>query len=296
VSESVTDGAPGLGLSPSLDRRRGGRLSLWAGGGIAGVMLLFALMPDVFATHPPEAANAYEILLPPSHAHFMGTDVNGMDIWSRVVWAARIDLLIALSSTLVGATVGTLIGTWAGYYFSRENLPGWLAEILMRAMDMLQAFPVFILALAAVGMSGRSIYNLIWVLIVLQVPIFARLARSEVVRVRAEAYVDAARCTGNGDLGVMLRHILPNSMTPSMVNASVVAGMMILLTAGLSFVGAGVPAPTAEWGYMVSVGAANLFTGQWWPALFPGLFIGVTVLGFSLLGEGLRAVFDRTAR
>jgi peptide/nickel transport system permease protein len=291
----VTNGVPGVGLSPALDRRRGGHLSLWVGGCIVSVMLLFALIPHVFATHPPEAANAYEILLPPSHEHFMGTDVNGMDIWSRVVWAARIDLLIALSSTLVGATVGTIIGTWAGYYFSRRNLPGWMAEILMRAMDMLQAFPIFILALAAVGMSGRSIYNLIWVLIVLQIPIFARLARSEVVRVRAEPFVDAARCTGNGDLGVMVRHILPNSMTPSMVNASVVAGMMILLTAGLSFVGAGVPAPTAEWGYMVSVGSANLFTGQWWPALFPGLFIGITVLGFSLIGEGLRAVFDRTA-
>jgi peptide/nickel transport system permease protein len=267
--------------------------SMWIGGMIITLMLLFALFPSRFALHPPETANALRILLPPSLEHPMGTDINGMDIWSRVVWGARIDLLVALASTLLGGIIGTLIGTWAGYYFARPTASGWTAEVVMRAMDMLQAFPIFIIALAAVGMSGRSISNLLWVLIVLQVPIFARLARSEVVRIRSEPYIDAARCVGNGDLGVMLRHILPNAITPNIVNASTVAGSMILLTAGLSFAGAGVPAPTAEWGYMVSVGAANLFTGQWWPALFPGLFIGLAVLGFSLLGDGLRAFLDR---
>jgi peptide/nickel transport system permease protein len=274
--------------------RRAGLGSLWTGGAIVAVMLLFALFPSIFATFPPEQADALHILLPPGGSHVLGTDINGMDIWSRAVWAARIDLLIALSSTLVGATVGTLVGTWAGYYFGRPGALGWAAEIVMRAMDMIQAFPIFIIALAAVGMSGRSIGNLVWVLIVLQIPIFARLARSEVLRVRSEAYVDAARCAGNGDLGVIVHHVLGNSLTPTVVNASVVGGSMILLTAGLSFAGAGVPAPTPEWGYMISVGAANLFTGQWWPALVPGVFVGVTVLGFALLGDGLRALLDRT--
>jgi peptide/nickel transport system permease protein len=273
--------------------RKAGYAPLWMGGAIVGTMLLFALFPSSFANYSPEQADPLSILLPPSAAHPMGTDINGMDIWSRVVWAARIDLLIALSSTLFGAIIGTLIGTWAGYYFARPSAPGWVAEIVMRAMDMLQAFPIFIIALAAVGMSGRSISNVVWVLIVLQVPIFARLSRSEVVRIRSELYVDAARCAGNSDLGIMFRHILPNSITPNIINASTVAGSMILLTAGLSFAGAGVPAPTAEWGYMVSVGAPNLFTGQWWPAFFPGFFIGVTVLGFSLLGEGVRTFLDR---
>jgi peptide/nickel transport system permease protein len=286
----------GAAASDRGSRIRFGGTSLVLGGGIVAIMLLFALFPSVFATFPPERADPLDILLPPGGEHLLGTDINGMDIWSRVVWAARIDLLIALSSTLAGATAGTLIGTWAGYYFSRRSPAGWIVELVMRAMDMLQAFPIFIIALAAVGMSGRSISNLVWVLIVLQIPIFARLARSEVVRVRPETYVDAARCAGNGDFGVVMRHILPNSITPTVVNASIVGGSMILLTAGLSFVGAGVPAPTPEWGYMVSVGAANLFTGQWWPALFPGLFIGLTVLGFSLLGEGLRTILDRTRR
>ena len=279
-------------------RRKGflrpGFASWTVGGVIIGVVTLFALFPSAFATHPPEAANARAILLPPSFQNLLGTDINGSDIWSRIVWAARIDLVIAVVSTFFGTIGGTLLGTWAGYHFSRLGPRGRLAELSMRVMDMLQAFPIFVIALAAVGVSGRSVYNLIWVLVALQIPIFARLARAEVVRIRSEAYVDAARCSGNGDLGVMFRHILPNALTPTIANASVVAGQMILLTAGLSFVGAGVPAPTPEWGYMVSIGAESLFTGQWWPALFPGLVIGLTVLGFSLLGEGVRSALDRT--
>lgn len=284
----------------ALKRRReptrGEIAPLVVGAVLIGITILFATFPTVFATHPPEAADPLAILLPPSFQNFLGTDINGSDIWSRIVWAARIDLVITLVSTVLGTIGGTLLGTWAGYHFSRPGLSGRIAELVMRAMDMLQAFPIFIIALAAVGISGRSVYNLIWVLVVLQIPIFARLSRSEVVRIRSETYVDAARCAGNGDLSVMFRHILPNALTPIIANASVVAGQMILLTAGLSFVGAGVPAPTPEWGYMVSVGAGSLFTGQWWPALFPGLVIGLTVLGFSLLGEGMRNAFDRTTR
>lgn len=286
----------GVRSTPSRARSRPGLISLLLGSTIIGLVVLFAAFPTMFATHQPEKADALSILLPPSTNHFMGTDINGMDIWSRIVWAARIDMLIVLTSTLAGAVIGTLLGVWAGFYFSQRRVAGWTADFLMRSLDMLQAFPVFILALAAVGMSGRSIFNLIWVLIVLQVPIFARLARSEVLRIMSEPFVDAARCAGNGDIGVMLRHVLPNAILPTIVNASIVAGSMILLTAGLSFVGAGVPAPTPEWGYMVSVGAANLFTGQWWPALFPGVLIGITVLGFSLIGEGLRLLLDPTLK
>jgi peptide/nickel transport system permease protein len=294
VDEKMTEDVATPAAEPTLVSGRAGKRALYIGSAIIGVVTLLGLMPGVFSTHPPEAAVAADILLPPSRQHYMGTDINGMDVWSRVVWGARIDLVIAVSSTVVGATFGTVLGTWAGYYFGRPGPLGWMAEILMRAMDMIQAFPIFILALALVGVAGRSIYNVIWVLIALQIPIFGRLARSAVIRTRSEPYVDAGICAGNSDQSVILRHILPNSMTPSAVNASVVAGMMILLTAGLSFVGAGVPAPTPEWGYMVSVGSANLFTGQWWPALFPGVFIAVTVLGFALLGEGLRTQLDPT--
>jgi peptide/nickel transport system permease protein len=296
MSDEAAWEVPESGVQPALAVTRARRWSLWVGGGIVGVMMLFALIPQVFATHNPEAASAARILEPPSRQHLMGTDVNGLDIWSRVIWGARIDLLIALVSTAIGASLGTIVGTWAGYHFARRTVSGWGSEILMRSMDMLQAFPIFILALALVGVAGRSIYNVMWVLILLQIPIFTRLARSAVIRTRAELYVEAAHCSGNRPIGVILRHVLPNSITPSAVNASVVAGMMILLTAGLSFVGAGVPAPTAEWGYMVSTGAANLFTGQWWPALFPGIFIGISVLGFALLGEGLRTVLDPRTR
>jgi peptide/nickel transport system permease protein len=212
-----------------------------------------------------------------------------MDVFSRLVWGARIDLLVAVSVTMLALLLGTVLGAWVGYYSGRRGPGGFLSDWIMRAADALQAFPFFVLALALVAAAGRNVGNVIYVLVFLQTPYFLRLTRSAVIRTREEGFVDAARCSGNSELRVVLRHVMPNSLTPSLVNASVIAGAAILLTAGLSFVGAGVPAPKPEWGQMVAVGADSLYTGQWWPALFPGAFIGIVVLGFALLGEGVRA-------
>jgi peptide/nickel transport system permease protein len=136
----------------------------------------------------------------------------------------------------------------------------------------------------------------IGVLTVLSIPVFARLTRSAVLRVREEPFVDAARCAGNSELRVMVRHVLPNSLMPALVLGSAICGAAILLTAGLSFIGAGVPAPTPEWGSMVSVGAPNLYTGHWWPALFPGIAIGLAVLCLSALGDALKGLLDPERR
>jgi peptide/nickel transport system permease protein len=272
-----------------------GRVATWLGPAILVLVSVMAIFPGQLARFPPEAANPNRILLPPNSQNWLGTDVNGLDIFSRIVWAARIDLTIAVVSTLLGVTIGTVIGTWAGYYAGRRRV-GWLIDLFLRGLDVIQAFPVFVLALALVAVLGRHVFNIIYVLVALEVPIFVRLARSAVLRTREEVYVDAARCAGNSEFRIVFRHILPNSLTPSLVNASVVSGMAILLAAGLSFVGAGVPAPTAEWGYMVAVGADTLITGQWWPALFPGITIGIVVLGFALTGDAIRSHLDPSSR
>ena len=156
--------------------------------------------------------------------------------------------------------------------------------------------PPLVLALALVSVLGHSEANIILVLTLLSIPLFARVTRSAVLHVREELFVDAARCSGNGELRVMCLHVLPNAMGPALVLGSAVCGGAILLTAGLSFIGAGVPVPTPEWGSMVSIGAPSLYTGEWWPALFPGIAIGIAVLSFAGLGDAIRALVGRSER
>ena len=258
------------------------------GFGMVVALVLLALLAPWIAPYPPEQANPAAILSPPSTEHLFGTDINGMDIFSRLLWGGRIDLLIAGVVTSVALLAGIVLGSWLGYFAGRSGVVGGVGDFVMRGFDALQAFPFFVIALALVAIVGRNVTNIMIVLLFLQTPYFMRITRSAVLRTREEVFVDAARCSGNSELRVVLRHVLPNSLTPALVSASVVAGGTILLTAGLSFVGAGVQAPRPEWGYMVSVGADSLYTGQWWPALIPGAWIGMTVLAFALLGEGIR--------
>jgi peptide/nickel transport system permease protein len=262
---------------------------------ILGVLVICAILPGQIAPHNPTLANPHEILKAPSPTYWFGTDQNGMDIFSRIVWGSRVDLTIAVLSTAIACVLGTLVGAWAGYFSGRGGR-GWLSEILMRGVDALQAFPVYVLALGLVAVSGPSELNILLVLAVLSAPIFLRLTRNAVLSVRKEEFVDAAWCSGNSEVGTLMRHVLPNSLSPSLVTASVVAGGAILVTAGLSFIGAGVQAPTPEWGSMVSIGAPDLYTGQWWPAFFPGAAIGLAVLSLAWVGDGLREYLDPTGR
>jgi len=261
-----------------------------------GAMTIMALVPGELAPYSPETAHPYEILKAPSWHHLLGTDVNGMDVLSRIIWAPRVDLVIAVVSTLSGFVVGTVMGVWAGHYSGHRGALKWGSEAVMRGFDILQAFPVLVLALALVAVLGRSETNIILVLALLSTPVFARLTRSTVLQVREDSFVEAARCSGNSELRVMLRHVLPNSLAPALVLGSALCGGAILITAGLSFIGAGVPAPTAEWGSMVSIGAPSLYTGQWWPALFPGLAIGLAVLCLAGMGDAIQVLFDPEQR
>jgi peptide/nickel transport system permease protein len=178
----------------------------------------------------------------------------------------------------MGAIVGFFRTWWAGGF--------------MRGLDLLQAFPIFVLALALVAALGNRVSNVIVVLAALNVPIFVRLVRTEVLALAGRDFVDAAICAGRRRLGIVFSHLIPNSIGPAVAQTSVSVGWTILLTAGLSFIGAGVQVPTPEWGLMVSQGAQNMITGQWWVALFPGLIIGLTVFSFAALGEALEAALD----
>jgi len=254
-------------------------------------LFLAAFGPSV-APYPPELAIPGGGLLPPSAAHLMGTDINGMDIFSRVLSAPRIDLTIALISTFIAFTGGVTLGVVSGFFAGVRGIWGVTGELIMRASDIVQAFPMFIFALALVCFRGPGIQNVIIALSFLNIPYFLRVTRGMVLSIRERPLVEAARCVGNSDLQIAFAHVMPNALTPALANLSPGIGNAILLTAGLSFVGAGVPKPTPEWGSMIAIGAPNMMTGQWWTALLPGVALGLTILGYAMAGDGIQSYLD----
>jgi peptide/nickel transport system permease protein len=259
------------------------------------VNLCLAAVGPVIAPYPTQAP-AGNSLIPPNGTYWFGTDVSGMDIFSRVLAAPRIDLTIALVSTVIAFVCGVALGVVSGFFAQGERSGRIASVLIMRIADIVQAFPMFVFALALVGLSGPSAKNVIIALAFLNIPFFLRLTRGAVLQVRSKTFVEAAICAGNSRLRAAFFHVMPNALAPAMVHFSTTVGFSILLTAGLSFVGAGVPPPTPELGLMIQVGAQNMITGQWWTALFPGLCLAVTVLAFSLFGDNLRIFLDPTNR
>ncbi|QJP14108.1 ABC transporter permease [Starkeya sp. ORNL1] len=262
---------------------------------LVGLLLLaLQVLAIIFAPfitfYSPTEADPIASLQPPSMEHWFGTDVSGMDIYARVVYATRINLLISITAVAFAFVVGVPIGLLIGFY------RGWLSSLVMRLFDFIQSFPVFVLGMALVSVMGQEIWNVAIVLAVLFIPMFARVIRAEVLSLRERPFVGAARCSGATDFSIMFRHILPNALTPAIVQISISVGLAILLTAGLSFVGAGVRMPTPEWGLMVSTGAQQMILGVWWVALFPGLAIVVAVLSFALIGDMAKDLSDPTTR
>jgi len=250
-----------------------------------GLIALAFLAPwiapvDPYATDPGRA------LRPPSLAHPFGTGVFGEDILSRVLWGTRLDLLIAAGAVGIALGLGGALGAAAGF------LGGFADEGLMRAMDVLQAFPNFILALGIAAALGPSLPNLVVAIALTNVPVYARLMRSQVLTQRAAPYALAAVGIGNPFHRVLVVHLLPNTWSPILVQATLQAGWAILQAAGLSFIGLGVRVPTPEWGVMIAMGVQQVTAGQWWVAFFPGLAIMVAVIGLNLLGDGLQDWLD----
>jgi peptide/nickel transport system permease protein len=257
-----------------------------AGLGITLGLLAVAVLAPWIAPDNPYATDATRALRPPSAAHPFGTGVFGEDILARVMWGARLDLVIAAGAVGIALVLGGALGAVAGF------LGGWPDEGVMRAMDVLQAFPNFILALGIAAALGPSVPNLILAIALTNVPIYARLMRSQVLTQRLAPYALAAVGVGNPVARVLFVHLLPNTWSPILVQATLQSGWAILQAAGLSFIGLGVPVPTPEWGVMIGMGVQQATAGQWWVAFFPGLAIMVAVIGLNLLGDGLQDWLD----
>ncbi|MFC2145442.1 ABC transporter permease, partial [Actinomycetota bacterium] len=242
--------------------------------------------------YSPVALSVKESLLPPSSLHWFGTDRNGMDVFSRVIAAYRIDLFIAFSGGLIAMLIGGPLGVFVGYFDGKGKGLGFIATIILRIMDVIQAFPLIILGLLLMGAFGPSPLNIIFLIAIGNIPTNIRLARAETLTLRDKLFVEAARAQGITEAKIAFREILPNSINQVIALLSMAMGFGILFTAGISFVGAGVQPPTPEWGLMISSGASQMITGQWWTAFFPGLFMGITVFSFSMMGQALTELID----
>ena len=254
------------------------------------LLVLVALVAPWLAPYDPVASDVPSALQPPSAAHWAGTDQLGRDILSRLLVASRLDLLIAASAVLLSFTAGAVVGAVCGYAGGR--LDRWVG----RFVDVLMAFPLFVLAMALVAALGNRVENIVLATAIINLPFYIRFARAEVNARRNSGWVEAARACGDSHLSVVLRFLLPNVLPAMAVQVSLNLGWAILNAAGLSFIGLGVVAPTPEWGIMVAEGARFMATGKWWLVGFPGLALMLTVLCFNLLGDGLRDILDPRMR
>jgi peptide/nickel transport system permease protein len=259
-----------------------------AGGAIALLIVLVALAAPLLAPFPADAGSATHpqaALQAPSLHHLFGTDQVGRDVFSRVLYGARVSPLIAVFVLLIASAVGIPLGVAAGYFGGAAD------EIIMRITDVFLAFPPLLLALAFATVLPASLTSLTIAIAVTWWPWYTRLIRGQAASVAGRPYVDACRTLGIQRWRILLRHVLPNSVTPLIVQVSLDVGGVILTASALSFLGLGAQDPTPDWGLMVAEGE-NYFSTQWWLVTFPGLAILVTALAFTLLGDGLRDILD----
>lgn len=249
------------------------------------VIAAAALLAPWLAPYPPDEVDPVNALLAPGAEHWFGTDQAGRDVLTRVLYGGRTSLFIAVSVLAVSAAVGVTLGLVAGY------AGGWVRDVIMRVTDVFLAFPALLLSLMLAMVLQPSVTTVIVAIAVTWWPWYARLSASVAASVATRPYVDAARCLGVPAPVIVVRHVLPNSITPVLVQISLDAGGVILTAAALSYLGLGAQEPTAEWGLMVDQGQ-TLFTTNWWVVTFPGLAILVTAFAFNVLGEGLRNALD----
>lgn len=250
------------------------------------IIALAGILAPVLAPYGPVEKSLVNTSEAPSADFWLGTDSFGHDIYSRILYGARLDLLIAVSAVTFSFIVGATLGGISGF------VGGWLDEITMRLMDIIQAFPRFIFAMAIAFALGPGIWTVIVATAALNVPGYARLMRSMIISLKERQFALAAKSMGNSPMRVLFRHLVPNSLAPLFVMASLHCGWAILEAAGLSFIGLGVPVPTAEWGVMINIGLQDFLRGEWWSYTFPGVAIMITVLGFNLFGDGLDDILD----
>jgi len=256
-------------------------------------IILGAVLAPVLTSYPEEGQGAPNIinkfLQPGGGDHVLGTDNLGRDIFARILYGGRVSLSIGALVVVVAILIGVPLGALAGFF------GGWLDELIMRITDIFLAFPPLLLAIILASAMKRGFLTMVLSIGITWWPWYSRLVRAQVISLRERSFVDAARCMGISNLKIITRHILPNTLAPVMVQATMDIGSAILTAAGLSFLGLGLPPPTADWGSMVSEGRLY-FLSHWWFATFPGLVIFFTVLSLNLLGDAVRDWFDPRTR
>lgn len=263
-------------------------------GAVALILILLFLAVAIFAPlispYSPLEQHRADIMVPPGGQFPMGTDELGRDIFSRVLAGARTSLLIAVATLIMGGLIGLVFGVISGYFGGT-----WIDNVIQRAMDTLMAIPSIVLLLFVAALLGPSVRNTIIALTILVIPSFNRVARGEVLRIREETYIEAARAVGCSTPRILLRYALPNLMAPLYVVSSLLFANVIIAESALSFLGIGTPPPTPSWGRMLSEGSRYLEIAPW-GAVFPGLALSLSVLAFNLLGDALRDYFDPKQR
>jgi peptide/nickel transport system permease protein len=265
----------------------------------AAVLVIIAVIGPLVAPYASTKVAGIPSV-PPGSQFWFGTDSSGLDVFSRVLVATRLNVFIGVASTLLASMVGILIGLLIGMNESGRGPIGLLARGVARALDLLQALPAIIVGLIVVAFYGASTTTIILAISIIVMPLQARLVRTEVLRVRTEAYLEAARIAGLSELRLTLRHVLPNSSWPAVENTPFLFGVAVILTAALGFLGVGVPPPTAEWGSMLAQGASGASVGIWWPASFPALAligsVASVALAYSVFTDKRRRGYGARAR
>ena len=268
--------------------------SAMAGAVILLIVLIAAVFAPLLVPLDPTAQSLTRVMKPPmwqgeGHIFFMGTDHLGRDLLSRLIYGARISLIVGLSATVLAGSIGLILGMVAGYFGGKVDF------LLMRLVDFVLSFPFILLALATIAILGPSLWLIVSLISFRQWTVYARVVRGSVLSIREQEFVIASRAVGGSDLRLIFRHVLPNVLAPVIVIGSLYLGRLIVIEAGLSFLGLGVPPPTPTWGGLLAEGRSYLYV-SWWIVTFPGLAITFTVLGANLLGDWLRDVLDPRLR
>jgi peptide/nickel transport system permease protein len=254
------------------------------------LMLAVAVLAPLLATHNPLANDYGAMLAPPGAQHWLGTDAHGRDVYSRLLYGSRTALLVGFGASVLGATLGAVIGVASAYFGGRLDL------FLQRFMDVFLSLPLIILALAVVVILGTGALNVVLAIMIPMIPRCALVVRSSALAIREMPYIDAARAAGYGHLRIILRHMLPNVMAPYLILLTAFLGQAILAEASLSFLGLGVQEPTAAWGLMLRGAAVEFAETAPWMGIFPGLAISLAVFAFNLFGDSLRDALDPRLR
>ncbi len=282
---------PVFGLPPvpsKLIALGGNRLAQFGLAGVFAVSVLALLAPVVAPFDPMTPGDlARDVLLPPGGRHWMGTDQLGRDVWSRLLFGARVSLLVALAAVTLSAAIGVILGGVAGY------LGGWWDTLVMRTADVVLAVPRLVLLIAVIALLQPSPAAIVLILALTQWPAPARLIRAEILSLRDRDFVQAAEALGFSRRRILLRHLIPNALAPVLVAMTLGVGHTIILEAGLSFLGIGVP---LSWGELLRDGQQRFLVGAWWLAFFPGVAIAFVTISFNLVGDGLRDIMDPRQR